>query len=206
MDTSGAEESNKKLKKNEKKEAKRLNKEPTESDDFEMPIKRKSKKTIESKKKHYEEDEIQGKRTIEELSFNTSPNGPPIELSQETEIHFDLTLLLPAHSPILRGEKLSLSLMGDEVKDMKSEGGIGFEIFSFFCNGFSKESKQRSPNSDGLCFRPMDEWPVASSIFSFPLFKKLLHKNHQISKEREKEPTGNPLAKLKIKREIHWNN
>ncbi|KAI3719569.1 hypothetical protein L6452_20471 [Arctium lappa] len=53
-------------------------------------------------------------------------------------ILIDLTLLLPAHSPILRGEKLSLSLMGDEVEDMKSEGGIGFEMSSFSCNELAK--------------------------------------------------------------------
>lgn len=66
----------------------------------------------------------------EGLLFNTSPNGPPIELSQETGIHCDLSLLLPTPSPILRGERLSLSLMGDEVEDMKSEGGIGIEMES----------------------------------------------------------------------------
>ena len=75
------------------------------------------------------------------LGFNASPNGPPIDVSQETGIQFaccDLSLdallfllVLFTPNPILRGERLSFSLIGDEVDDMKSEGAIGMEIESW---------------------------------------------------------------------------
>lgn len=126
------------------------------------------------------------------LWFKTSPNGPPIDVSQETGIQFtccDLSLktfvlvVLPTPNPILRGEKLTLSLIGDEFDDMKSVEAIGMEIEScvlsdcgqssmnwrrefwdfsppllVLCNGLSKESEQTSPNSEsGFCFRSIDD-------------------------------------------------
>ena len=77
----------------------------------------------------------------------TSPSGPPIEVPQEMGIQlaclwFGSLAILPPPTPSpicigsnsrdnLNGERVTFSLFGEEVDDMKSAGAMGIEIDSW---------------------------------------------------------------------------
>lgn len=132
--------------------------------------------------------------------FNTSPKGPPIDVSQETSC-CALVVILPIPNPILSREWL----VGDVVEETKPSEFVetdiescpwlessmnwwsGFWDFrSLLCIGLSKESEQTNPNS----VPPIENWfffrstdvgdDIGTTVASkLALFTTLLYKNHK---------------------------